>query len=197
MKRTILGFIILGVLGGVAIYAGNHSATEVYNSSNYSTTTVEVVPEWADDEDAVKAAQAVIRKKELEAELEQLEVENQMLEERITEIEKELGTYWKSTSNIKAHIRSVFPEDSQTAIAIAHCESGLKPNAYNPSNNDGSTDGGLWQINSVHDKRLQQLGLDKYNPEDATAYARILYDERGGWEDWVCYWKNMHIAYLN
>ena len=93
MKRTILGFIILGVLGGVAIYAGNHSATEVYNSSNYSTTTVEVVPEWADDEDAVKAAQAVIRKKELEAELEQLEVENQMLEERITEIEKELGTY--------------------------------------------------------------------------------------------------------
>jgi len=71
-------------------------------------------------------------------------------------------------------------------VAVAHCESGLNPKAHNPHNRDGSVDGGLWQINSVHDKRLKQLGLDKFDPEDATKYARMLYEERG-WNDWVCY----------
>lgn len=73
---------------------------------------------------------------------------------------------------------------------MASCESGLKANAYNPTNFDGSTDGGLWQINSVHDSRLAELGLDKYNPEDATKFARMLYDNRG-WVDWVCFTKGM------
>jgi hypothetical protein len=71
-------------------------------------------------------------------------------------------------------------------MAVATCESGLKPSAHNPTNNNGSTDGGLWQINSVHDKELKSLGLDKYNPEDATKYARMLY-EQNGFNDWVCY----------
>lgn len=93
-------------------------------------------------------------------------------------------------------IRETFPEEPAKAIAIAYCESGLKPTAYNPHNSNGSTDGGLWQINSVHDARLEQLGLDKYDPEDATKFARMLYDERGGFGDWVCYTKNMHVAYF-
>lgn len=80
----------------------------------------------------------------------------------------------------------MFPEDPYTAVAIVACESGFKPNAYNPTNTNGSTDGGLWQINSVHDKTLAAMGLDKWNPEDATKYARYLY-ERNGWRDWVCY----------
>lgn len=83
-------------------------------------------------------------------------------------------------------IRETFPEDSATAIAIAECESGLKPNAYNSTNKNGTTDGGLWQINSVHDQTLNSLGLDKWNPEDATKFARKLY-EKNGWSDWVCY----------
>lgn len=87
----------------------------------------------------------------------------------------------------------MFPEDSANAIAIATCESGLKPNAFNPNNPDGSLDGGLWQINSVHDAELKRLGLDKYDPEDATKYARILYD-RNGWMDWVCAWHRDHLA---
>ena len=89
-------------------------------------------------------------------------------------------------------IRATFPEDPHTAVAIANCESGLKPNAYNPTNNNGSTDGGLWQINSVHDSTLDELGLDKYNPEDATRFARMLY-EKNGWYDWVCYTKNLLV----
>lgn len=88
-------------------------------------------------------------------------------------------------------IRSTFPEDPHTAIAVAKCESGLNPNAYNPTNRDGSTDGGLWQINSTHDQTLDSMGLNKWDPEDATKFARYLYDSSGGWNDWVCYTKNM------
>lgn len=69
------------------------------------------------------------------------------------------------------------------------CESGLKPSAYNPSNKDGTTDGGIFQVNSVHDKRLNELGLDKWDPEDNVKYARMLYEE-SGWLPWVCYTHN-------
>jgi len=90
-------------------------------------------------------------------------------------------------------IKDTFPEDPHTAVAVASCESGLNANAYNPNNSNGSTDGGLWQINSVHDSRLEALGLDKYNPEDATKFARMLY-EQNGWRDWVCAWHKDHLA---
>lgn len=98
---------------------------------------------------------------------------------------------------MKRLIRATFPEEPAKAVAIAYCESRLKPTAYNPSNRDGSTDGGLWQINSVHDERLKALGLDKYDPEDATKYARMLYEENGyTFRDWVCYTRNMHLAFM-
>lgn len=83
-------------------------------------------------------------------------------------------------------IQKAFPEDSYRAVKIAKCESGLKIGAFNGNNPNGSTDGGLWQINSTHDKRLKELGLDKYDPEDATKFARILYEE-SGWRPWVCH----------
>ena len=54
---------------------------------------VEVEPDWAKDEDAKKAAQAVIRKKELEAERGELQSQIDEMEARVTEIDKELGTY--------------------------------------------------------------------------------------------------------
>lgn len=74
-------------------------------------------------------------------------------------------------------------------MKVVACESGFNPSAYNPKNTNGSTDGGLWQLNSVHDKDLEILGLDKFNPVDATKFARMLYDNRGGFYDWVCYNK--------
>lgn len=55
--------------------------------------TKEVTPDWASDEEAVKAAQAVIRKKELQAELATINEEIKVKQTRKTEIEKELGTY--------------------------------------------------------------------------------------------------------
>jgi molecular chaperone GrpE (heat shock protein) len=65
---------------------------------------VEVTPDWAKDEDAVKAAQDVIRKKELEAQLESLktdwnsttanyEAQKKEYLAKKEALEKELGTY--------------------------------------------------------------------------------------------------------
>lgn len=91
-------------------------------------------------------------------------------------------------------IRRHFPEEPRRAVAVAKCESGLKPHAYNPTNHDGTTDGGLWQINTVHDASLERQGLNKFDPVDATKYARQLY-EQNGWVDWVCYTHNKLVMH--
>lgn len=87
-------------------------------------------------------------------------------------------------------IKETFPEDAERALAVAHCESGFNPNAYNGKNTNGTTDGGLFQINSSHNARLEQLGLDKWDPEDNVTFARMLYDEEG-WRPWVCHSKGL------
>jgi hypothetical protein len=76
------------------------------------------------------------------------------------------------------------------------CESQLNPDAYNPHNNDGSKDRGLFQINTVHQPALDRQGFDVWDVEDNVAFARQLYDQRGNWNDWVCYTKQMHLAHL-
>jgi hypothetical protein len=86
---------------------------------------------------------------------------------------------------VKRLIKEAFPEDPHTAVAIANCESGLKPNAFNPSNKNGTTDGGLFQLNSTHYPRMERLGLDPWNVHDNIEFARILYKE-SGWHPWVC-----------
>ena len=68
-------------------------------------------------------------------------------------------------------------------MEIVRCESSFNHKAYNPSNRDGSSDGGLFQLNSVHDKELNALGLDKYDLNDNIEYAMILM-KRNGTRDW-------------
>ena len=115
------------------------------------------------------------------------------IQARETELKKQIGVYWKSKANIKRLIVETFPEDASTALAIAKCESGLNPDAYNPKNKNGSVDRGLFQVNSVHDNRLEALGLDPWNPEDNAVFARMLYEENG-WLPWVCAWHKDHLA---
>lgn len=85
-------------------------------------------------------------------------------------------------------IIETFKEDAQTALAVARCESNLNPKAYNGNNTDGSVDKGLYQINSVHYKRMEQLGLDVWKATDNVKFAKILHDEQG-FAPWVCYKK--------
>lgn len=79
-------------------------------------------------------------------------------------------------------IKAVFGDKADQAIAIAKCESGLRPEAYNGKNSNGSNDSGLFQINSVHgvSKRFLQ------DPLINTLIAKEIYDGRGNWSAWVC-----------
>ena len=139
---------------------------------------------------ANKAWQEAYDQEMKKVELEVIKSFNDKLDTRQIELEKETKTYWKSKSNVVNLIREAFPEDADRAVAVANCESRLNPSAVNKSNANGTVDGGLWQINSVHDKKLKELGLDKFDPEDATKFARMLYEERG-FQDWVCHTKGL------
>jgi len=89
--KTLALITLVGVgIGGWVIW-NESNVTEFIIERHVEEKVVEVLPEWAQDEDAIKAAQAVIRKKELEAELATLNEEVATREARIEAIEKELG----------------------------------------------------------------------------------------------------------
>ncbi|PIX11560.1 MAG: hypothetical protein COZ74_13760 [Flavobacteriaceae bacterium CG_4_8_14_3_um_filter_31_8] len=89
----------------ITYFVLSQSTKQLYENKEIITNEqVEEKPLWMRDEDAVDAAKAVIRKKELEAEnvnltaevkklTEIYEQEIKMREERQKEIEKELGIY--------------------------------------------------------------------------------------------------------
>jgi len=86
--------------------------------------------------------------------------------------------------------------DAPIMLEVAKCESQYKITAHNTTlNTDGTTDGGIFQLNSIHDEELTLLGLNKFDPEDNIKFARILYD-RSGLRPWNsskdCWGK--HIA---
>ena len=92
-NKFVLGALL--VVFGIIVYinlADKHGKINVENPQPEVVERV-VTPDWGEDEDAVAAAKAVIRRKELQAELDTLTVEREGINERITEIEKELGTY--------------------------------------------------------------------------------------------------------
>ena len=99
-KKTIIGILIVVIVGGVVSQTG----TEEVFTKIETEVIKEVTPEWATDEDAVKAAQDVVRKKALEAELKALqasfasstaafEAEKESFLKREVELEKEIGVY--------------------------------------------------------------------------------------------------------
>jgi len=118
----------------------------------------------------------------------ELEITTRVRDQYLAEIEsinladkKKLDSYWRSKPRIVQLIREYFPDDTERALAVAKCESGFNYLAKGPTH-----DGGVFQIHlPSHGKRLEQLGLDVWNPEHNVQYARMLYDEQK-WEPWVC-----------
>lgn len=94
-----------------------------------------------------------------------------------------------SESRIKELIRETFKEDPVTALKVAACESGFNPDATH-KNNDGTTDKGIFQLNSVHKKELVRLGLDPTDVKDNIKYAHMLY-KKEGWTPWACVTRKM------
>jgi len=69
-----------------------------------------------------------------------------------------------------------------TAVAIAYAESSFNEAAINRSNRDGSTDHGLWQINSVHEYAELKDGSWKYPKVNAQLAYRVWKSQ--GWGAW-------------
>ena len=101
IRNILIGVIGFGVIGGI-VYKGNQ--IDPYIAPQTVTETVIQEPEWATDEDAVEAAQAVIRHKAFVAELAALEAAWASTTEQYNKekadflaeqerLEKEIGTY--------------------------------------------------------------------------------------------------------
>lgn len=81
--------------------------------------------------------------------------------------------------------------EAAMAAAVAMAESSGNPKATN-HNSNGSTDYGLWQINSIHTDLLH--GKDWSNPVDNARMAHTLYAAQG-WRPWVGY-TNGHATQI-
>jgi hypothetical protein len=76
-----------------------------------------------------------------------------------------------------AVIERIFGSAAPAAISVATCESGLDPNAHNPS---GAA--GLFQLMPIW---WEAQGYDPYDPVTNTTIAYHIYTS-SGWSAWVC-----------
>ena len=105
---------------------------------------------------------AMIERKPVEYQVE-AKTETVLIEEKIE---------W-TPARVEKEIREVFPENPETMIAVAKCESGLVPDAEGPTQ-----DSGIFQIHRPsHARNLE--GIDLKDPAENIRFARKLYDESG------------------
>lgn len=78
-------------------------------------------------------------------------------------------------------------------LAVANCESGLRQDAVSHTN-----DFGVMQINKATWHEIaNELELDYQNNEDDNLkMARYIYEVQGR-NAWVCYNRDLHLAFLN
>lgn len=116
-----------------------------------------------------------------------VEVEASTIKEEPREVQIEVIIDW-TPERIEQEIRTMFPEEPNTAVAVFRCESNLKPTAVGPTQ-----DYGLTQIHAPSwDKKAKALGFEDYKTDvqDNLKMARYIYDSAGGrFTDWVCYHK--------
>ena len=96
--KLIIAVVVIAVVMGLAVnYRDSMLGSNA--SLNYvkATSTVEVQEEpkeaWMLDEEAIQAAKDVVRKKELQAELEMLDLEIKAKQEQRKEVTKQLDAY--------------------------------------------------------------------------------------------------------
>ena len=82
--------------------------------------------------------------------------------------------------------------DIAIAVAIAKAESGWNPTAVSPVNHNGTTDYGLFQINSVHNPTAAEK-------TDGQANANKAYQvwKGSGWKAWATYNSGAYRKYLD
>lgn len=75
------------------------------------------------------------------------------------------------------------PEDQDTAVRVARCESGFDPEARSPGN------WGVFQINDVNRRAVEEAGLDWERVKVETmsnVQAALVVLQRQGWRAWTC-----------
>src|SRR5262245_35746091 len=93
-----------------------------------------------------------------------------------------------------------FGGDPVTAVAVAIAEHGggqVNPGAVN-RNSDGSTDVGIWQINSVH-KRSHPAWSESWlkDPKNNAEAMSIVSSGGTNWQPWTTYRNGAYKAYLD
>lgn len=99
-----------------------------------------------------------------------------------------LPTPTPSVSNkeeVMAYIVEVFGDDADRAIWMAKCESGLRKDAYNGSNRNGTADYGVFQINSVHIKTYGDEFTTDWKTNVEVAH-KIFKAHGNSFRPWVC-----------
>ena len=91
--KTIISVVILVIVMGVIVQMKGTDTTYVREDVTLEVQQEEIKEKWQTDEDAIKAAQAVVKKKELQAELEKLDIEIKEKQEKRKQITDELTTY--------------------------------------------------------------------------------------------------------
>jgi hypothetical protein len=93
MKSLSVIVIGVAVVIGLWLVLGGSNSFSVENEVREVEVIKEVQPDWALDEDAVKAAQDVIRRKELEAMEAEMVADIKARQAELDEVRKELGSY--------------------------------------------------------------------------------------------------------
>lgn len=96
-----------------------------------------------------------------------------------------------SSHSVEDKICEVFPENCAVMVAIAKAESGLDPNEPPNTNNNGSTDTGIFRINSIHGYSQEYLD----DVDNNIKVAKIIYDTQGI-TAWVAYNNNKYLEFL-
>jgi hypothetical protein len=88
-----------------------------------------------------------------------------------------------------------FPESAWvTAIAVALAESGGNSDALNDANSNGSSDYGLFQVNSVHAGLLN--GGNWRDPVYNAKMALSISSNGSNWKPWVAYTTGRHVPFI-
>lgn len=111
-------------------------------------------------------------------------------ETKIVEVDHSFTTERAQTM---AYIVEAFGDKADEAIWLSKCESGLRRDAVNDKNSNGSTDYGVFQINSIHTKRYGEAFKTDWKAN--VQVAKKIYDAQG-FTPWVCAKSIGHANYL-
>ena len=89
----------------------------------------------------------------------------------------------KLVSKLIDKIRAAFPEDPDTAVAVAMCESSLDPSRIGDKHLSKPSYG-LFQVSRIYHNYSEEYLL---NEDNNLEVARKIYDRAGGWRPWTCY----------